>query len=187
MRFISSFLLVFGAPAFPGNACFPAGRRADLSFGLLFAPCRRVEVRSRTGNAKPAAAGAAAAGWLPVAERASPLTALQTAGTQPGAKWRAQIRTAACRGTPVPRCQGGWHLANTSLRDEQAQALGHCSWERKSSTNTSLGRIKHSAGSGERRQSVIFCSAVFCYGSASRSWRLCRHEGCPAGGYCRLT
>ena len=115
MRFISSFLLVFGAPAFPGNACFPAGRRADLSFGLLFAPCRRVEVRSRAGNAKPAAAGAAAAGWLPVAERASPLTALQAAGTQPGAKRRAQIRTAADRGTPMPRCQGGCHLRQVQV------------------------------------------------------------------------
>ena len=29
-----------------------AGRRADLSFGLLFALCRRVEVRSRAGNAE---------------------------------------------------------------------------------------------------------------------------------------
>ena len=43
--------------------------------------------------------------WLPVAERASPLTALQAAGTKPGAKRRAQTRTAADRGTPMPRCQ----------------------------------------------------------------------------------
>ena len=54
--------------------------------------------------------------WLPVAERAGPLTALQAAGTKPGAKRRAQIRTAACRGTPMPRCQGGCHLAGASLK-----------------------------------------------------------------------
>ena len=53
--------------------------------------------------------------WLPVAERAGPLTALQAAGTKPGAKRRAQTRTAADRGTPMPRCQGGCCLANTSL------------------------------------------------------------------------
>ena len=69
-------------------------------------------------------------GWLPVAERAGPLTALQTAGTQPGAKWRAQIRTAADRGTPMPRCQGGCHLAGASL---------------KSSTNTSLWGFANAA------------------------------------------
>ena len=67
---------------------------------------------------------------LPVAERAGPLTALQAAGTQPGAKRRAQIRTAACRGTPMPRCQGGCHLAGASL---------------KSSTNTSLWGFANAA------------------------------------------
>ena len=114
MRFISSFLLVFGAPAFPGNACFPAGRRADLSFGLLFAPCRRVGVRSRAGNAEGPVAGWSLVG-LPVAERAGPLTALQAAGTQPGAKRRALIRTAADRGTTMPRCQGGCHLRQVQV------------------------------------------------------------------------
>ena len=61
--------------------------------------------------------------WLPVAERAGPLTARQAAGTQPGAKWRAQIRTAADRGTPMPRCQGGCCLANASLKRSANSSL----------------------------------------------------------------
>ena len=56
-----------------------AGRRADLSFGLVFAPCRRVgsAVKGRQRNGTDLLRRR-----LPVAERASPLTALQAAGTR---------------------------------------------------------------------------------------------------------
>ena len=86
-----------------------------------------------TQNAEgPVAEGSLVEG-LPVAKRAGPLTALQAAGTKPGAKRRAQIRTAADRGTPMPRCQGGCHLAGASL---------------KSSTNTSLWGFSNAASRG---------------------------------------
>ena len=94
--------------------CYLAGRRAG-------GPLWPVGCPMPAGGS--AVKGRQRGRWLPVAERAGPLTALQAAGTQPGAKRRAQIRTAAYRGTPMPRCQGGCHLAGTSL---------------KSSTNTSL-------------------------------------------------
>lgn len=108
-------------------SCRPKGRSAPLACCLPHAGGWKCGQGQATQNAEgPVAEGSLVEG-LPVAERASPLTALQAAGTKPGAKRRAQIRTAADRGTPMPRCQGGCHLAGASL---------------KSSTNTSLKRSK---------------------------------------------
>ena len=115
-------------------SCRPKGRSAPLACCLPHAggwKCGQGQATRRG----PVAEGSCVEGLtvaegslvegLPVAERARPLTALQAAGTKPGAKRRAQIRTAACRGTPMPRCQGGCHLAGASL---------------KSSTNTNLAK-----------------------------------------------
>ena len=111
--------------------CYLAGRRAG-------GPLWPVGCPMPAGGS--AVKGRQRGRWLPVAERASPLTALQAAGTKPGAKRRAQIRTAACRGTPMPRCQGGCHLAGASL---------------KSSTNTSLWGFEEKTAPQEVEQFEI--------------------------------
>ena len=112
-------------------------------------------------------------GWLPVAERASPLTALQAAGTKPGAKRRAQIRTAADRGTPMPRCQGGCHLAGASL---------------KSSTNTSLWSGEGMRPGGKNKKtcrdlcrSIAQAPVSVGSGSAARGRSACRRLPCGRG------
>ena len=115
-------------------SCRPKGRSAPLACCLPHAGGWKCGQGQATQNAEGPVAGWSLVG-LPVAERASPLTALQAAGTKPGAKRRAQIRTAADRGTPMPRCQGGCHL-----RTIQVWGLEEGSW--MSSTNTSLKRSK---------------------------------------------
>ena len=63
---------------------------------------------------------------LAAAKRAkASLLPRSTVAPEPGAKWRAQIRTAADRGTPMPRCQGGCCLANAGLeRSANSELVG---------------------------------------------------------------
>lgn len=92
--------------------CSLAGRRA----GVLLWP---VVCPMPAGGS--AVKGRQRGRWLPVAERASPLTALQAAGTKPGAKRRAQIRTAAYRGTPIPAARADVALRIQAWNARQIQ------------------------------------------------------------------